>query len=87
MRTVYTITVREDLSYHGLKVPYYTRNSEWKVETLGYLGDDELNGAVVLVTSDETGDVYVELKDGRKLTVNARDIDWYKDGEKQEVIK
>lgn len=87
MRSVYTVTTRKDLSYHGLKVPYYTRNSNWKVETLGYLSDEEINGAIVLVTSDETGDVSIELKDGRKLVVNAIDIDWYKDGVQQEVIK
>jgi hypothetical protein len=85
MRTVYTVKLREELSYHGLGASHYNRGAKCAIEKLGTLSDTEIDGAIVLATSDETGDVVIELTDGRVCIVHALDIDFFKDGIKQEV--
>ena len=85
VRNVYTVKAREELTYHGLGVPHYDRNDWCKPEQLGQLTATEIDGAKVLATSDETGDVVIELLDNRVCIVNARNIDFFKNGIKQEV--
>lgn len=85
MRNVYTVKLREDLSYHGLGAYHYTRGDKCTIEKLGTLNGTEIDGAKVLATSDETGDVVLELKDNRVVIVNAVEIDFFIDGIKQAV--
>ena len=85
MRSVYTVKLREELSYHGLGASHYNRGAKCAIEKLGTLSDTEIDGALVLATSDETGDVVLELKDNRVVIVNAIEVDFYRDGVKQEV--
>jgi hypothetical protein len=87
MRTVYTVRAREELTYHGLGVPHYNRDFKCDPKELGQLTATEIDGAIVLATSDETGDVVIELVDNRVCIVNARTIDFFKEGVKQAVVE